>query len=139
MPWIDMTTDRGRHVQQRLERDIIAWLTTVRPNGQPDTVPVWFLWEDETVLIYSRPDKMKLHNIQQNPRVSLVLDNTHGGGDVIRVEGVAALLAEHPPLHEHPTYLAKYARNIEYIGYDAEGFARAYNVALCVTPTRVRY
>jgi hypothetical protein len=29
----------------------MAWLTTVRPDGQPISVPVWFLVrEDETIL-----------------------------------------------------------------------------------------
>jgi PPOX class probable F420-dependent enzyme len=139
MAWIDTSTDRGKHVERRLREDIIAWLTTVRPNGQPDTVPVWFLWEDGSVLIYSRPDKTKLHNLEQNPRVSLVVDDTRGGGDVIRIEGTAAVVAGHPLAHEHPAYLAKYARTIEYIGYDPEGFAKDYRVTIRLTPTRVRY
>ena len=32
--------DRER-VEGRLRSNLIAWLTTVRPDGQPVTVPVW--------------------------------------------------------------------------------------------------
>ena len=139
MAWIDTSTDRGKHAEQRLREDLIAWLTTVRPNGQPDTVPVWFFWEGESVLIYSQPDKTKLHNLEQNPRVSLVVDDTKGGGDVIRIEGTAEIVADHPLAHQHQPYLDKYAGPIGYIGYDPEEFANAYNVAIRVTPTRARY
>jgi hypothetical protein len=49
----------------------MAWLTTVRPDGRPDSVPVWFLWrDDETILVYSQSGKIKLRNISHNPRVS---------------------------------------------------------------------
>ncbi|HEV8529298.1 MAG TPA: pyridoxamine 5'-phosphate oxidase family protein, partial [Actinomycetes bacterium] len=52
---LDLQSRRGRHAESRLEQDTIAWLTTVRPTGQPDTVPVWFLWRDNAILIYSQP------------------------------------------------------------------------------------
>jgi Pyridoxamine 5'-phosphate oxidase len=43
----------------------MAWLTTVRPDGQPVSVPVWFLMrEDGTILLYSQPGTQKLRNIQ---------------------------------------------------------------------------
>ncbi|HEY1914948.1 MAG TPA: pyridoxamine 5'-phosphate oxidase family protein [Streptosporangiaceae bacterium] len=37
--------DRER-AESRLHSNAIAWLTTVRPDGQPVTVPVWFLLRD---------------------------------------------------------------------------------------------
>jgi len=63
---------RRQHVEGRLRSNLMAWLTTVRPDGQPVSVPVWFLVrEDETILIYTRPGKAKLHNIRENPKVTL--------------------------------------------------------------------
>jgi predicted pyridoxine 5'-phosphate oxidase superfamily flavin-nucleotide-binding protein len=35
--------DRRAHVEGRLRANLMAWLTTVRPDGRPDSVPVWFL------------------------------------------------------------------------------------------------
>ena len=67
--------DRER-VEARLRSNLMAWLTTVRPDGQPVSVPVWFLVrEDESILVYSQPGKGKLRNIAQNPKVSLGLDS----------------------------------------------------------------
>ena len=56
--------DRER-VEERLRHNLIAWLTTVRPDGQPVSVPVWFLVrEDGTILLYTQPKKEKLRHAQ---------------------------------------------------------------------------
>ncbi|MDQ3548764.1 MAG: pyridoxamine 5'-phosphate oxidase family protein, partial [Chloroflexota bacterium] len=75
---LDTSTQRGQHVEQRLNDDVIAWLTTVRPSGQPDSVPVWFLWQDGKIVVYSRPDQTKMRNLTENPKVTLTIDNTNG-------------------------------------------------------------
>jgi PPOX class probable F420-dependent enzyme len=136
---IDTTTARGARAERRLREDLIAWLATVRPSGQPDLVPVWFLWDGESILIYSQPGKTKLRNIAHNPRVAMAVDNTHGGGDVVRIEGAAELVSGFPPANEVPDYVAKYAAQIQRIGYDPASFARAYSVPIRVTPTAIRY
>ena len=37
-------------VLARLASDHIGWFTTVRADGSPHAVPVWFLWHDGRVL-----------------------------------------------------------------------------------------
>lgn len=119
--------------------DLIAWLTTVRPSGQPDTVPVWFLWTNQQFVIYSRPGKTKLRNLESNPRVSLALDNTGGGDDVVRCEGTAAIDGNHAGASEVPEYVAKYQVHIQRHGYgDPRTFATEFSVPILVTPTRYR-
>jgi PPOX class probable F420-dependent enzyme len=61
------------HALERLQNDIIIWLSTVRPDGRPHLVPVWFLWDGQTILIFSKPDQ-KIRNLRQNPAVMLGLD-----------------------------------------------------------------
>ena len=65
----------------------LAWLYTVRPDGRPHSVPVWFFWEGETILIFSRPDTQKTRNLQQNQAVTLALDEARKG--VVILEGTA--------------------------------------------------
>ena len=76
---LDTSTQRGQHVEQRLNEDVIAWLTTVRPSGQPDSVPVWFIWQDGRIIVYTPPHQTKMRNLAENPKVTLTLDNTNGG------------------------------------------------------------
>ena len=133
---LDTTTDAGGRADGRLREEKITWLATVRSDGQPQSVPVWFLWDGEGFLIYSRPDRQKLKNISRNPRVGLHLNSNDRGGDVIRVEGTAEISDDFPPASEVGEYVEKYKERIARIGFEPESFARAYSVALRVTPTR---
>src|SRR5258708_15580551 len=88
---VDITTEWGQHAEQRLRSNIIAWLTTVGSDGRPYTSPIWFLWDGKAVLIFSQPNKQKLRNLHKNARVTLALDDTQEGDDVVIIEGTAEL------------------------------------------------
>jgi PPOX class probable F420-dependent enzyme len=133
---LDTTTGAGKRAGARLKEEEVAWMTTVRSDGQPQTVPVWFLWDDEEVLIYSQPNTQKLKNISLNPRVGLNLNSDEQGDDVVRLEGMASIDEDAPPSSEVPSYVEKYREGIARIGFDVEGFARSYSVAVRVTPRR---
>jgi PPOX class probable F420-dependent enzyme len=135
---LDTTTEAGARADRRLRGEIMIWLTTVRSDGQPQSVPVWFLWDGETFLIYSQRGRQKLKNIGRNARVGLHLNSNERGGDVVRVEGAAELLEDFAPANEVGEYLEKYRESIARIGFDPDGFARAYPIALRVTPDRWR-
>jgi PPOX class probable F420-dependent enzyme len=131
--------DRRAHVEGRLRANLMAWLTTVRPDGRPDTVPVWFLvQEDETILIYSQPGKIKLRNVGQNPNVALGLDVTDIGRDIVRIEGTAEHVPGFPPADQVPQYVAKYTERIGAIFGSVSRFAELYPEALVITPARLR-
>lgn len=52
-----------------------AVLATVRKDGSPHTVAVWFDWVDERVLLNMDANRKRLRNIEANPAVSLsILD-----------------------------------------------------------------
>ena len=133
---LDTTTEAGGRAEGRLRDEGIIWLTTVRSDGQPQSVPVWFLWNGESFLIYSQPGRQKLRNIDRNPRVALNLNSNAYGGDVVRAEGRAEVIEDAPRADEVPEYVNKYRDAIARIGFDLEGFAQAYSVPLRVTPTR---
>jgi PPOX class probable F420-dependent enzyme len=135
---LDTTTEAGARAERRLRDEEMAWLTTVRSDGQPQSVPVWFLWDGETFFVYSQPDQQKLKNIGRNPRVGLHLNANARGGDVVRMEGTAKVVQDVPPANEVGEYLEKYRESISRIGFDPDGFARTYSVALRVTPDRWR-
>ena len=130
--------DRRQRVESRLQTNLMAWLTTVSPAGMPDTVPVWYLLrDDETVLIYSQPGKAKLRNIEHNPAVTLGLDVTDLGRDVIRLVGTAARRPDVPPADQVPEYVAKYVERIAAIFETPERFAELFSAAVVITPTRL--
>ena len=129
--------ERIQEVIWRLDHDPVAWLTTVRPSGQPDTVAVWFLWKGDRFVIYSRPGKAKLRNLASNPKVSVVLDDTKQGTDVVRSYGEARVVSDYPSLDELPAYVEKYEHRIRANGYaNTAVFAANFSVAIVITPMK---
>lgn len=133
---LDTTSGAGARAERRLRGEEIAWLTTVRPDGQPQSVPVWFLWDGEGFLVYSRPGTRKLKNIEANPKINLNLNSNDNGGDVVRAECVAEVLSDAPLATEVGPYVEKYREGIGRIGFDPGGFAQVYSVAIRANPTR---
>src|SRR5260370_35824360 len=82
---LDPSLDRDAHILDRLRANVIVWFGSVRPDGRPHFVPVWFLWEQGTILIFSQPNQ-KVRNIGRNPNVTLTVDNTYDGEHVILIE-----------------------------------------------------
>jgi PPOX class probable F420-dependent enzyme len=133
-----LEVDRRERVETRLQTNLMAWLTTVNAFGQPDCVPVWFLWrEDDTFLVFSQPGKAKLRNIARNQRVALGLDVTDIGRDIIRIEGTATHTVDHANAIHVPAYVAKYTERIGAIFGTAERFSALFTQAIIITPTKL--
>ena len=135
---LDTTTDFGARVARGLRDERIIWLTTVRADRTPQPSPVWFLWDGESFLIYSRPETPKLRNLERNPTVALNLDGDGRGGDIVVFTGRAEILTGAPPANEVVEYVDKYREYIARIEMTPDSFAQAYAVALRVTPTGLR-
>ena len=75
----------------RLQAEPIIWLTTVTGSGQPQSTPVWFLWQAGEFLIYGAANGPKIRNIASNPHVSLHLEGNGRGGANVIFEGTARL------------------------------------------------
>ena len=134
---LDQSTEFGAHAARRLREEIIGWLTTVTPAGQPQPIPVWFLWDgDRSILLYSRPDKRKLANIAANPRISLNLDSDGVDADIVICWGEIRV-SDDPPADEVAEYVAKYAERIAALGWTAESFAGDFSVPLRIDVSRI--
>jgi PPOX class probable F420-dependent enzyme len=134
----DGGTESDLHALERLRTDRIGWLTTVTPDGQPQTFPIWFLWEDGEALVYSDRRAKRNDNVRANPRVTLHLNDNGRGGDVVIVEGEARIDESTPPVPRHAGYLAKYGEWITAYLTSPEEMATIYNVPLRIRPTRGR-
>lgn len=138
MTMLDPTTKAGSRALVRLASDKIGWLTTVNPDGQPQSSPVWFLWGDGEVLVYSGKRAPRNENLVDRPLVSFNLNTNPGGGDVATMEGVARIDGAGPPASANTAYLAKYGSMLDDYGWTPEYFAGEYPVVVRITPTRWR-
>jgi PPOX class probable F420-dependent enzyme len=124
--------------REHLEQDVVGWLTTIAPDGRPQTSVISFLYEDGTILTYSKPDTPKLRNIEHSPKVSFNLQSDPYGDHYLVIEGTAAIDPSVPPSDRHPVYHAKFLEPHAHWEMDVADVARDFSVPLRITPTRVR-
>ena len=135
---LDMNTKFGARTAKRLREEQVIWLTTVRPDGSPQPNPVWFLWDGETIVIYSQPTARKVSHIRNNPKVALNFNTDAGGDDVVIITGAASIDADVLSAMDNAPYLEKYRDGIAQIGMTAERMAREYSTLIRITPKHTR-
>jgi PPOX class probable F420-dependent enzyme len=135
MPILDHTPDHQR-VEERLRQDLVAWLATVRPDGRPHLVPVWFLWDGQALLILSQPMSQKVRNLRLNPWVTVALDNSREGHEVVLCEGTATLLDRPSREVTPPAYVAKYRQLLAPMEWPPDEMIAEYSQAIRVEVTR---
>jgi PPOX class probable F420-dependent enzyme len=134
----DTTTEFGQRVERRLAKEQVIWLVTTDRAGTPQPNPVWFIREGPSLLIFSKPDAIRLRHIQERPRVALHFATDAAGNDVVVLLGTAALDPSVAPVDRVDAYLAKYAAAIPAIGMTPAQMAATYSAAIRVTLERVR-
>ncbi|NNL69594.1 MAG: TIGR03667 family PPOX class F420-dependent oxidoreductase [Acidimicrobiia bacterium] len=127
----------GDRVRTRLTDEIVAWLTTVDADGTPRPSPIWFWWDGESILIYSKDGTSRTKNLAHRPEASFTFDSNGTGGDIVILEGTA-VVSEDRPSTEIPEYQEKYREWIPRIGMDPGTFAIGYPVPIRFYPKRLR-
>jgi len=136
---IDLSSDFGRAVRQHLENEYVIWLTTVDSELTPQPRPVWFIWEDDSFLIFSQAKAHKVAHIKKHPKVALHF-NTDESGDkhVMVFSGEAFIETSNPPAHKVPAYFEKYKYGIAGLEMTPQGFSDEYSVAIRIRATGIR-
>lgn len=70
---MDSTTLAATRIVRFLERKSVVWLSTVRPDGGPHLVPIWFWWDGQALLVFSKPGAQKVRNLRAHPSVMLAI------------------------------------------------------------------
>jgi PPOX class probable F420-dependent enzyme len=123
-----------------LEAAELFWLTTVRADGRPHTVPLVGIWVDGSFVFCTGPTEQKYRNLEHDPRVTVVTGtNTWQSGLDVVIEGTAGRVTGAQTLKTLADgYRAKYAGDWDF-AVDDEVFDPQGTTAhvFRVTPTKV--
>jgi PPOX class probable F420-dependent enzyme len=113
-------------VERRLQTEQNLWLATVRPDGSPHLVPIWFVWVTGKIYLCTGADSVKVRNLMQNPHVSIALED---GSKPIVIEGLARPIGTVPG-----PVIAAFKKKFDWnISTDGE-----YNQVIEIEPKRIR-
>ena len=112
-------------------------VATVRADGQPHVVPVWFVLDGDTVVFTTGEDTLKGRHLRRDPRVALCVDEETPPFAFVLIEGTAELIRNAPDLLDWATRIAH-----RYMGAEraaAYGTRNAVDSELLVrvTPTKI--
>ena len=71
---------------------LLAVITTVNPDGSLQATPVWYDYDGESFWFTSHSGRVKVRNVRQNPKVSLVVVDTSGYCTPLVVNGTAEIV-----------------------------------------------
>jgi PPOX class probable F420-dependent enzyme len=116
-----------------LEKPLVAVLATISPSGRPQATPVWYLLEKNHILINTSQGRIKLRNLQANPRVALTFVDTNDPYRYVQIQGkVVKFDREHGARDIDRLSMRYRGRSYQYPPTDAPD----RRVTLLVRPTR---
>jgi PPOX class probable F420-dependent enzyme len=121
-----------------LTRPIHGVLTTMQPDGQPQSSLVWVDYDGECALINTTRERQKGRNMTANPRVSLLVVDPANTARFIQIRGLAELV-EDGSIDHLDRVTRKYTSHPCYYGhvYPAEQQSRETRVICRIHATRV--
>ena len=114
-------------------------LATVRKDGRPHIIPIWFVLDGDTLIFTTGESSVKAANMRRDARVCLCVDDETPPYAYITVEGMATWS---PELNEQLHWATRIAAR-----YMGEDLAEAYGkrnavpgeILVKVQPTRVTF
>lgn len=97
-------------------RPIHGVLTTLMPNGQPQSSLVWCDYDGECICVNTTQERQKGRNMLRNPKVSLLVVDPEDTGRYLEIRGEAELITEGATEHLDKV-TRKYTRHPQYYGY----------------------
>jgi PPOX class probable F420-dependent enzyme len=123
-------------IDRLLRDEPVVWLSSVRPDGRPHLVPIWFSWDGREILIASKPHAQKCRNLRANPGVMLALGEAEDDFDIGLLEGRAEVLEAPASSVLPPSHLTKYRAQMAALGLSRDEFLSTYSQVIRVVPTR---
>lgn len=99
-----------------LEEPIHACLTTMMPDGQPQSSLVWCDYDGVFVRVNTSRQRQKGANMQANPKVSLLVIDPHDSSRWIEVRGEVEI-TEEGALEHLDEITRQYTNKPQYYGY----------------------
>ena len=116
------------------DHHLIASLASVRSDGRPHVVPLWFVWDGTAFVMYSKPHAVKVQNLLRDPNAMLAL------GEPGRLDGSAALVEVRAEIDEAvgliTAFASKYAELMTSLGLSGDTFASVYSQRIRLIPIR---
>ena len=119
-------------------RPIHGVLTSLMPDGQPQSCLVWCNYDGECACVNTSRERQKGRNLKRNPKVSLLIVDPDDTSRFIEIRGEAELI-EAGALEHLDGITREYTRHPQYYGYvfPEEKRRRETRIICRIAPRRI--
>ena len=128
--------DPAARAEACLRTALVVWLSTVRPDGRPHLVPIWFWWDGTSILIATKPHARKVANLRAAPDCMVAIGDAAANFDVALLEARAEIVATPTGDLLEAGLFAKYRALMAEVGLTRATFEALYSQVVRITPTR---
>jgi PPOX class probable F420-dependent enzyme len=121
-------------VRPMLADERVVWLSSVRPDGTPHLVPTWFWWDGRALVVFSKPEAVKVRNLRANPRLMVAVGDPEDDFSVGLIEAEARI--DEAPADVPDAFFVKYADEMGPGRLDPTTFRSLYTQSIRIVPTR---
>lgn len=123
-------------IESALERHDVVWLSSTRPDGRPHLVPVWFVWSDGLIVVFSKPGAQKVRNLLADPRAMVAIGERTADFDIELIEAEAEVAPGSLDETARERFARKYEAALGRAASTVEEFAAVYSQSIRLRPTR---
>ena len=129
----DKSNDNGLHpkVKELARADNFAALTTLLPDGHPQTQVMWVDADEDHLLINTEVHRQKYKNVERDPRVTLTIWEKEDPYSFVEVRGEVVEKVKGPEAREHIDELS-----YKYHGRAYGNTVKSERVILRIAPLR---
>ncbi len=128
--------------QDLMDAPFCAALTTIMPDGHPQTTPVWYNRDGDCILINTMQGFRKEKNMRLNPKVTLLIYDPANPLHNIEIRGLVVEMTEVGAVEHLNALTAWYLKkpNAQFFGdsVSAELHETYHPVKITIQPVRVR-
>lgn len=128
-----MTDDRNPVIPEGfddlLASKALAHVATIGPHGEPQSTPVWFIWDGTQLRIGQTEGQQKLKNLRRDPRIALSIVDLANPYRYLEIRG--RVVVEEPD----PDGAFLRQMSVKYIGDESfQGEAGGVNLVVVIEP-----
>jgi len=134
-----MSVTIPENVQDLVDNPNIIAFSTVTPKGAPNTLPVWFAFDDGYLYVVSVSTSKKKRNIEANPNVTSLIVDPQNPYRFLEIRGVVEDTTEDGAIERVNKIAKHYTGEDQYYGgvMPAEQAEKETLVMFKIKPTRV--
>ncbi len=122
------------NVKTFLDKPNVAVLATISPTGRPQATPIWFMVDDGHILVNTAKGRVKLRNMEANPRVVLAIVDHANPYQYVQIRGTVVRIDNASGARDIDRLCMRYTgRPFSYPGKDGPDS----RVSILIRPERV--